>query len=330
MVIGLSDPSMNAIVEACRKGDPEAFRALYEAYKDKVYSIALYFFHGDPAAASDATQQVFLKLLRGIHQFRGDSGFSTWLYRMVVNTCMDSSRRAKARRVQPGSQGALPTSQGASRYFAARRTDAAPLQIGDQNEKMLFYRGVGNFQAPLRPHYLDNGTLEVRNAGARTIPLAILFENHDGKIGFRKLGPIKDVIQADPPEMNGDIEQLRTALIGDLIEFGLYRKEAAAMLDTWQDSWFEEGTRIIEIESREQVDEWLPARIAPRPEETTRVFVGRIEILSPGTRATILRAAEHADSATLNKFGRFLQPFAWQMSLNLAFPPIPPAGTCIR
>ena len=81
-----------AIVEACRSGDRDAFRALYELYKDRVYSIALYFFHGDEAAASDATQQVFLKLLTSIRQFRGDAEFSTWLYRLVVNACMDAAR----------------------------------------------------------------------------------------------------------------------------------------------------------------------------------------------------------------------------------------------
>jgi RNA polymerase sigma-70 factor (ECF subfamily) len=62
-----------------------------------VYSIALYFFHGDPAAAGDATQQVFLKLITNIGSFRGNSEFSTWLHRLVVNTCLDGSRRNKSR-----------------------------------------------------------------------------------------------------------------------------------------------------------------------------------------------------------------------------------------
>lgn len=86
-----------AIVDACRRGDREAFRLLYEAYKDKVYSIALYFFHGDAATAADVTQQVFLKLMGSIGQFRGESAFPTWLYRFVVNTCVDRTRRAGAR-----------------------------------------------------------------------------------------------------------------------------------------------------------------------------------------------------------------------------------------
>lgn len=86
------------IIEACRRGEREAFHALYEAYKDKVYSIALYFFHGDRSTASDVTQQVFMKLITEISRFRGDAAFSTWLYRMVVNACVDAGRRSSARR----------------------------------------------------------------------------------------------------------------------------------------------------------------------------------------------------------------------------------------
>lgn len=61
-----------------------------------MYSIALYFFHGDPTEAGDATQQVFVKLLTHIGSFRGDSEFPTWLHRLVVNTCLDGSRRRKS------------------------------------------------------------------------------------------------------------------------------------------------------------------------------------------------------------------------------------------
>jgi RNA polymerase sigma-70 factor (ECF subfamily) len=83
------------ILEACRRGDREAFRALYEAYKDRVYSIALHFFQADRDAAGEVTQQVFLKLMRDIGRFRGDAAFSTWLYRLVVNACVDRARRRR-------------------------------------------------------------------------------------------------------------------------------------------------------------------------------------------------------------------------------------------
>ncbi|HXA05288.1 MAG TPA: sigma-70 family RNA polymerase sigma factor [Bryobacteraceae bacterium] len=95
-MVHLSDREISAeIIEACRLGDRDAFRALYDVYKDRVYSISLYFFHGDPAMASDVSQQVFLKLITSIGQFRGDAGFSTWLYRLVVNACLDAARRSE-------------------------------------------------------------------------------------------------------------------------------------------------------------------------------------------------------------------------------------------
>lgn len=97
MVVSLSDREISPdVIELCRKGDRSAFRTLYEAYKDKVYSIALYYFHGDASAAWDATHQVFLKLITSIENFRGEAGFSTWLYRLVVNTCTDSARKRKS------------------------------------------------------------------------------------------------------------------------------------------------------------------------------------------------------------------------------------------
>ena len=97
LVVNLSDRQISAeIIRSCRSGDRDAFRALYDVYKDRVYSIALHFFQGDHAVASDVTQQVFLKLMTSVSQFRGDAEFSTWLYRLVVNACLDTARRRKA------------------------------------------------------------------------------------------------------------------------------------------------------------------------------------------------------------------------------------------
>lgn len=83
------------VIKACQDGDREAFRVLFETYKDRVFSIAVYSFDGDEAAASDVAQQIFLKLMTSIGQFRGDSAFTTWLYRLVVNACIDERRRRK-------------------------------------------------------------------------------------------------------------------------------------------------------------------------------------------------------------------------------------------
>ena len=83
------------IIEACQQGDRAAFQLLFETYKDKVFSIAVYSNGGDRALADDITQQIFLKLFTAIQQFRGESEFTTWLYRLVVNACLDERRRLR-------------------------------------------------------------------------------------------------------------------------------------------------------------------------------------------------------------------------------------------
>jgi RNA polymerase sigma-70 factor (ECF subfamily) len=84
----------NELLEGCRRGEPDALRELFEAHKDKVYSIALRY-SGDGAVAMDIAQDVFLKLFSSIRNFRGDSNFESWLYRIVVNSCLDQKRRAR-------------------------------------------------------------------------------------------------------------------------------------------------------------------------------------------------------------------------------------------
>src|SRR5262245_5103553 len=89
-----NEPVDRRVIAACQQGDREALRLLFEAYKDRVYSIAMYSL-GDEQVASDVTQQVFLKLMTRIGQFRGDAEFATWLYRLVVNVCRDELRKQR-------------------------------------------------------------------------------------------------------------------------------------------------------------------------------------------------------------------------------------------
>src|SRR5580693_6747365 len=95
MVLEESD---RELIEGCQRGESEAFRALFERHKDKVYSIALRY-SGDAAVAQDIAQETFLKLFAGLKCFRGDAEFSSWLYRLVVNSCFDQKR--KIRRLKP-------------------------------------------------------------------------------------------------------------------------------------------------------------------------------------------------------------------------------------
>jgi len=86
------EESERELIEECRRGAPEAFRALFERYKDLVYSVA-FRYSGEQSAAEDIAQETFLKALVGIRAFRGESGLKTWLYRLTVNSCLDQKRR---------------------------------------------------------------------------------------------------------------------------------------------------------------------------------------------------------------------------------------------
>jgi RNA polymerase sigma-70 factor (ECF subfamily) len=101
----MAEPTIDErIIEACQEGDREAFRLLFEAYKDRVFSIAVYSFGGDETAASAVSQQIFHKLMTSIRHFRGESAFTTWLYRLVVNACTDEHRKRR-RLLQFGESG---------------------------------------------------------------------------------------------------------------------------------------------------------------------------------------------------------------------------------
>ena len=210
--------------------------------------------------------------------------------------------------VQPNTAPALPLESGASRYYAARETEAAPLAVGDQHEKFLFYRGVGRFQVPLNVRLSAAGTILVENRGADAVPAVILFENRGGRFGYRNAGLVEQTLTLDPPALEADFSQLRYELENALVDQGLFLKEAQAMVETWRDSWFEEGARLIYIMPSHSVDAILPLRVEPAPLRTARVFVGRIELLSPDTLRTVENALANGDRSTIARYRRFLEP----------------------
>ncbi len=77
-------------------GETEAFEALVRAHEKNVYNLALRM-TGDPQDAEDMAQEAFLKAYRSLGDFRGESRFSVWLYRVVSNVCLDFLRRRSRR-----------------------------------------------------------------------------------------------------------------------------------------------------------------------------------------------------------------------------------------
>lgn len=80
------------LIEQAKQGNGEAFEALYNLHKRRVYSLCLRM-TANTAAAEDLTQEAFLQLFRKIGTFRGESAFSTWLHRMAVNVVLMQLRK---------------------------------------------------------------------------------------------------------------------------------------------------------------------------------------------------------------------------------------------
>jgi len=93
----LSDP---ILVTRARDGDALALEALLERHAPKVERLAFHLLR-DPEDARDAAQDALTKVCARLEQFRGGSQFSTWLHRLVVNTCLDAVERRKARVHEP-------------------------------------------------------------------------------------------------------------------------------------------------------------------------------------------------------------------------------------
>src|SRR3954470_4986984 len=87
----MAEPSP-ALVRRAQAGDRAALSELVQSQQTYVYSIAMSLMH-NPADAADMTQEAFVRLLRSLGTYRGETKFTTWLYRLVTNICLDGLRR---------------------------------------------------------------------------------------------------------------------------------------------------------------------------------------------------------------------------------------------
>src|SRR5580692_4749180 len=232
----------------------------------------------------------------------------------------DSSISWDSVSLQPNDSASLPGGDRTNHYYAARQTSSTPLRIktrsGEQTEKFLFYRGVASFSVPVSVNLAGDGKILAENHTSQEIPAMLVFERRGEKMGFR----IADASQAapalDPPELNATMDSLKQAMEDMLIAQGLYQDEAQAMFETWRDSWFEEGSRLLYVVPREFVDSVLPLSINPSPAEIVRVFVGRMELVTPATQRAVEQAFATHDHATLARYDRFLVPILETMIAN--------------
>jgi hypothetical protein len=229
-------------------------------------------------------------------------------------------------KVMPGAALSLPAEYSPSHYFAARETDSALIQICStdgkpaQQEKFLFYRGVGTFDLPLSVK-LAGDKVMLKNLSTNEIAHLIVFENHGGKIGYRVLDAFTGETTSERPTLDQNIDSLILDLKQTLIAAGLYEREAEAMIKTWRTSWFEEGLRVFYVLPRETTDAVLPIDVDPKPAQMVRVLVGRAEVITPEMERSVQRQVNLlGDPRTrgeamlaIRKYGRFSEPILKQI-----------------
>jgi RNA polymerase sigma-70 factor (ECF subfamily) len=93
----LTSPSDADVIARARKGDHDAFRVLVERYQERAYGLALRVLR-DEEWARDVVQEGFIKVYRSLDRFEGRSSFYTWLYRIVMNLCLDAKRSDRSSR----------------------------------------------------------------------------------------------------------------------------------------------------------------------------------------------------------------------------------------
>jgi hypothetical protein len=255
---------------------------------------------------------------------------------------------------------ALPMDGSQNHYFAARETDAALLAVNSfapdgspewQQEKFLFYRGIGSFITPLVVT-MQGGELTVSNAGPDALPAVFIFSLHEGRGSFLDLGSLQPgesrtaPCSGENPFSTDDLSTMRDAIAAQLTAQSLYTREAAAMVNTWKDSWLaEDGVRVLYLLPRPWTDAILPVNFNPAPGELVRVMVGRAEVITPALESKLRddlilgaggdAAARERAAAAFKKLGRF-GGAAWQLAArgltpkqldaarDILFPPPPP------
>jgi RNA polymerase sigma-70 factor (ECF subfamily) len=122
----------NDLIERFKKGDPSAFEAILLRHQDRIYNLCRYMLQ-DPRNAQDAAQDAFLKAYRALKDFRPESSFYTWLYRIAVTTCLDYRRKSRREvfRTEPLTED-LPSAERSPHQLYESRKITESIQIALQ------------------------------------------------------------------------------------------------------------------------------------------------------------------------------------------------------
>lgn len=190
------------VIDACKRGEPEGFEELIRLTNKDVYSLALRL-TGNPDDAAEVSQETYMKLLRVIRSFRGDSKFSTWLYRVTSNVAISMMRKRSRQRYEvpldSDSWAELPAPESADpevethRRLLRERLDGALMALPHGYRAVVVMKDVYGFSLAEIGKQLGitEGAAKVRLFRARQRLKDVLYE--DGPARFTKKGRKEEI-----------------------------------------------------------------------------------------------------------------------------------------
>lgn len=223
---------------------------------------------------------------------------------------------------------------GESTWSYAREVAANALRVGGepgvggpaQEERFLFYRGLGNLEFPLQVGSVPGGRIAVANPSKIAMGRLFVINVGQGRGAFT----VKDegvasgeAFEPAIPSLDGALplaaytEALAAKVTDALDATGLYHDEAQAMVSTWKRQWFgTPGVRVLYLMPQSWTDAAIPLSMTPAPEEMLRVMMIRVEVITPELEQVDAKMAkllaqpknEAQGQAHFDALGRFAEP----------------------
>ena len=145
-----TDNKDSDLVKAFQTGDKSAFDALVLKHKDRVFNLC-YWFLGDTQEANDSAQDAFIKVYRSLKKFRQESTFSTWLYKIVANTCKNRLKSSEYKQKKSTVPLHNPGEQGIHSVMEIRDESPSPSNGLEMKERMtLIQKAIGSLPSDKR------------------------------------------------------------------------------------------------------------------------------------------------------------------------------------
>jgi hypothetical protein len=209
---------------------------------------------------------------------------------------------------------AFPGPLGNTTWGFARNVAANAIRVGGQDEKFLFYRGLGNYNYPVRIGFEGD---RLRLTTTESIAHAFVMNVTKDAAGFTEQDDLSAASAIPNANLNHNqfVATLKAKLAARLVDDGLYTDEALSMVDTWERSYFlTPGVRVLYLLPQARTDALIPLTIAPAPSVMKRTMVIRVEVMTPALEAelagSLTQLAAGSTDARQNflAHGRFAEP----------------------